>query len=308
MYGYVKAHAPELKVREQEYYRGVYCGLCRTMGKCTGQCSRLTLSYDFTFLALLRLALTGQDVTLAPHRCALHPMKKKAMAEPNDALTYCAYTSAILAYHKIRDDRNDEKGARRLKANLAAPYVKSLRRRALKAGYSDLDRRVSDAMKTLSDLEAAHLPSVDRPAELFGGVMAELVSHGLEGTAARVGRTLGHHVGRWIYLIDAIDDYEEDKEKGRYNPFDCLWQGGEMTDTRRIDLTNALRVELVAVESALDLVDPGQTDGQNLWGTLRNILYLGMPAAAHRVLYPDEQCQGKRKHLNQEHKTKGDQT
>ena len=57
MYGYIKAYAPELKVREQEYYRAVYCGLCRTMGKCTGQCSRLTLSCDVTFLALLRLLL-----------------------------------------------------------------------------------------------------------------------------------------------------------------------------------------------------------------------------------------------------------
>ena len=62
MYGYVRTHAPELKVRQQEYYRAVYCGLCRTMGKCTGQCSRMTLSYDFTFFALVRMALTGERI------------------------------------------------------------------------------------------------------------------------------------------------------------------------------------------------------------------------------------------------------
>ena len=56
MYGYIRTFDPELKVREQEYYRAVYCGLCRTMGKCTGQCSRMTLSYDFTLFALVRMA------------------------------------------------------------------------------------------------------------------------------------------------------------------------------------------------------------------------------------------------------------
>ena len=29
MFGYVKAEIPELKVREKEYYRAIYCGLCR---------------------------------------------------------------------------------------------------------------------------------------------------------------------------------------------------------------------------------------------------------------------------------------
>ena len=63
MFGYVKTHNPELRVAEYEYYRAAYCGLCRSMGKCTGQCSRMTLSYDFAFLALIRLALTGDKVS-----------------------------------------------------------------------------------------------------------------------------------------------------------------------------------------------------------------------------------------------------
>ena len=26
-------------------------------------------------------------------------------------------------------------------------------------------------------------------------------------------------MGKWIYLIDALDDYDKDKKKGAYNPF-----------------------------------------------------------------------------------------
>lgn len=286
MYGYIKPHTPELKVREQEYYRAVYCGLCRALGKCTGQCSRLTLSYDFTFLALVRLALEDKTVTVAPRRCVIHPLKKKPMAEPDATLAFCAYASAILAYHKLQDDRRDERGRRKCKAVIASPYVRGLRRKALKKGYRDLDDLVGAAMDELSSLEASGLPTVDRPADLFGRVMADLSAYGLSDGKARLARSLGHHLGRWIYLIDAIDDLEEDKARKRYNPFDRLWQGGDMTDTRREDLSRALMSELVAVEGVLDLADPVSSENNDLWGVLRNILYMGMPATAHRVLYP----------------------
>ena len=53
MFGYIKPDIPELKMKENELYKAVYCGLCKTMGKCTGCASQLTLNYDFAFLAML---------------------------------------------------------------------------------------------------------------------------------------------------------------------------------------------------------------------------------------------------------------
>ncbi|MBQ9780590.1 MAG: hypothetical protein IJW00_06560 [Clostridia bacterium] len=286
MYGYIKAYAPELKVREQEYYRAVYCGLCRTMGKCTGQCSRLTLSCDVTFLALLRLLLEEKRVTVVPRRCVLHPVKKRLIAEPDTAIDYAAHASALLTYHKILDDKQDEQGIKRMKAALAFPYVKRLRKRVTKQGLQVLDKRIGKHMKALGILERERERSADHPAELFGLVMAELISFGLPEKKARIAREMGRHLGRWIYFTDAIDDYEEDKARGRYNPFLNLWQEGEITDSRREDLKNALMSELVAVEAALDLCDDGGNETRDLSGVIRNILYLGMPAAAERVLAP----------------------
>ena len=63
MFGYVRVQLLELRVREYRYYRGVYCGLCRAQGRCTGQCSRMTLSYDYVFLSLLRMALQNGNPT-----------------------------------------------------------------------------------------------------------------------------------------------------------------------------------------------------------------------------------------------------
>ncbi len=285
MYGYIRVYEPELKVREQEYYRAVYCGLCRTMGKCTGQCSRASLSYDFTFFALLRMALSGERVTVKVRRCAIHPARRRLMAEPNDALRLASCFSAILAYHKLRDDQHDEKGAKRALATCAIPYVASIRRRAIKRGYVDADRQVSAAMRALAALEAASPPSVDEPADLFGDLMAALLSVGLDGDRARVATAAGRHLGRWIYILDAADDFEEDVRRGRYNPFACLYADPTMKTLpteKREEIRIALLSELTELEKAFDLLDV--EDDPDLSGLLSNVLYLGLLHEADRIL------------------------
>ena len=291
MYGYLRIHTPELKVREHEYYRGVYCGLCRTMGTCTGQCSRMTLSYDFTLFALARMALTGETVTFKHRRCIAHPLRKRPMAEPTSALRLCANTSAILAHHKVKDDLRDERGLKRTAATAVSPFTSSMRRRAVKQGYGDMDRGVCLAMQELGELETARLPSVDQPATLFGELMGKTLAYGLEGNAAKLAHAMGLHLGRFVYILDAADDYAEDMEKGRYNPLACLYGDPSMTvlsDHKRQELKIALLNELTELERALDLLDTA--DHPDLRGVLSNILYEGLPRQVERVLFGSDSC------------------
>ena len=286
MYGYLRTHAPELKVREQEYYRAVYCGLCRTMGKCTGQCSRMTLSYDFTLFALVRLALTGEDLTVKRRRCVAHPLRKRPMAEPTPALALCAYASAILAHYKVKDDLRDERGLKRTAASVVAPFIASMRRRSVRKGYGDMDSGVYLAMKELCELEASRIPSVDEPATLFGELMGKLLAYGLEGNEAKLAHTVGLRLGRWVYILDAADDYAEDVKYLRYNPLACLYADPTMTELtprKREELKIALLAELAELECAFDLLDTA--DRPDLRGILSNILYEGMPRQIERVLF-----------------------
>ncbi len=285
MYGYIRAYAPELRVREQTYYRAVYCGLCRTMGKCTGQCSRMTLSYDMTFFALVRMALAGERVTIRRRRCAAHPTRRAPMVEPNDTLRLCAYLSVVLAYHKVCDDCLDETGMKKTAATLVSPYLASLRRRARRRGHAGIDDRVAAAMRALSALEKSRPMSVDEPAELFGGLMATLLSVGLTGDQARLATVIGRHVGRWIYILDAVDDFEEDVRRGRYNPFACLYRDPTMTSIprdRREAIRASLMSDLAELERAFDLLDT--TDCPDIGGILSNILYEALPREANRIL------------------------
>ena len=60
MFGYVKAHKPELKMAEYDTYKAVYCSLCRQLGKDYGVFAKFILSYDFVFLAMLKLGLQDE--------------------------------------------------------------------------------------------------------------------------------------------------------------------------------------------------------------------------------------------------------
>lgn len=301
MFGYIRTDPPELKVRENEYYGAVYCGLCKAQGKCTGQCSRMTLSYDAVFLALLRLAIKGERPEIKQGRCLAHPFKKRAYMSYCDSLAYCAYAYAILTYGKTIDDIADEKGSKKLKAKLLKPFTRKMRKKALK-DYADLDQKVREGLKKLSETEKEQLPSVDIPADRFGEILADILSYGLDGNEERILRNIGHHIGRWIYIIDAADDYKEDFEKKRFNPFIYLYDGVELSESQRQDVATSLKLELLAAEPAFDLID--LDENPNIEGIIKNIIYRGMPNVADRVLELD--CKSKHNKKTKKRKPRED--
>ena len=282
MLGYIRTDSPELRLRDGECYRAIYCGLCRQMGKCTGQCSRLSLSYDFAFLAAFRMSLTNEKLELQKKRCLVHPLKKRNMAIESPSLAYCADASAILTYHKCRDDVDDEKGFKKLRALVASGFFSRAYRRA-KRRHPTLDSTVSSLLQELRAYEkdTTAPPSADAPAAIFGNVMACVLSEGLEGVEARIAKTFGRAIGHWIYLVDAADDYRDDLKSGSFNPFVRLF-GAEMTEENAQSVTLSLKRYLADAENAFLLIDNFPTP--EIREILCNILYLGLPKVADRVL------------------------
>lgn len=297
MLGYVRTEAGELRMREYESYRALYCGLCRRMGKCTGQCSRLTLSYDFVFLAALRYSFQKEVPVYQKKRCLLHPLKPRLMAEGSAALDYCANASALLSYNKCLDDCNDERGWRRLRAHLARLLLRSAYKRA-KRKYPALDAAIHGHMERLSayELSPDGIPSADTPAAIFGDLMAEVFAEGLEDGERRIASEIGRAVGHWIYLADAADDLCEDQKKKRFNPLLLLFQT-DLTAESLEDVKCSMLGQLMRGERALQLIDSFSTP--EIKEIICNILYLGMPSRAERILKETAQ----KMNLTQEDKT-----
>lgn len=283
MLGYIKTDARELRLREYESYRALYCGLCRCMGRCTGQCSRLSLSYDFVFLAALRYSLQGELPVYEKKRCLLHPLRPRLMARSGEVLSYCAYASALLSYQKCVDDCHDEKGVRRLRAWLARLLLHGAYRRAKKQ-YPLLDKAVRTHLSRLSAYEQApgDCPSADRPAELFGNLMAEVFSEGLDTPEhQKIAAELGRAVGHWTYLADAADDLFEDGKRGRFNPLLLLFKEG-ISQRELENVRLSLIGQLMRGERAVELIDSFSTP--EIKEILLNVLYLGMPKRVDDIL------------------------
>ena len=281
MFGYIKTKRSERRVREYEYYRASYCGLCRAMGKCTGQCSRMLLSYDFAFLVNLRMALNGTQPAYKRRRCIAHPFRRRTIMEINDDLRYAAAASSILAYEKCRDDLHDERGFRKFKARLRCIFLHGAYRRAKKR-LPELAELTRAHLARLAEKEKEQRPSVDEVAIIFGDLLADIMSFGLEEEKKRIAETIGRQTGRFIYIVDAIDDLPEDLEKKRFNPLALLF-GGMPSEQEKQGIETALITHLTDLEVAFDLLN--DVADPNRRAVLENILYLGMPDTIRRVLY-----------------------
>ncbi|MBQ7173652.1 MAG: hypothetical protein IJR88_06015 [Clostridia bacterium] len=281
MFGYLRVDAENLRLRDYDCYKALYCGLCKSMGHCTGQCSRIALSYDFTFLAALRMTLAAETPEQKPFHCAVKCFRKHKAFVHSKELDFCADASAILNHYKLLDDRSDEKGLKKLRAHFGLGFFHRGYRKARRR-QPELDALVKAHMEELSKIEKEKaLASADRPAECFGKLLGEIASYRLPSPADRIARTIGCSMGKWIYLIDAADDYEEDKKRGRYNPFLTYEEG--LNEAGKEDLKEALTAYLAEAEKAFDLID--NYPAPEFEEILKNLLYLGLPKTSLRILF-----------------------
>ena len=272
MFGYVKPVKAELLVREDEFYRATYCGVCRAMKKHTGALSNVTLSYDSVFLALVRmLYIKDESFGVEKRRCIAHPLKSRAMLKENPAIEYTARAFAILTYYKMADDLQDEKLSRRLLVTLCRPIASSAKRRASMKPLAEIIKTKLDAITLL---EKSGCKSVDDGAELFGELLGEVFAFGLDDSARLVPYECGRRLGRFIYSADAAEDYEKDRKSGAYNPYVLSYGGAELTEENKQSIKCALLLECKGIEAAANLLPYGTR--ATIENIINNVIYLGL--------------------------------
>lgn len=211
MFGYVKTDFPNMYVKDTVLYKAMYCGLCKGIGKTCGQKARLVLNYDLAFLSVLLHNLWDKDVKIEKQRCIIHHIAKRPVAVP-DELTYrIASLNVILAYYKVSDDVLDDGKGRLRKAFLSKAYKKA------KKKEPELDAIVKKRYSDLVAYEKTQGDSIDLAADFFGNMMSESVSVLASDKMTEDLSLLAYNLGKWIYLIDALDDFDKDIKKKNYN-------------------------------------------------------------------------------------------
>ena len=210
MFGYIQPDIPHMYVKDGVLYKALYCGLCKSIGASCGQRARLGLSYDMTFLSALLHNIMNTDVKIENRRCALNPVVKRPMAADDDITRAVACLNTAFTYYKLCDDVEDEKKGR-FKRSL---FKKGMKRAS--ALHPEIGRIIRRNMQALAALEKKKCSSLDMAADPFGSMIAELSDYCLGEYATEATRGLCYGIGKWVYLIDALDDYDKDvKERVR---------------------------------------------------------------------------------------------
>ncbi len=283
MFGYVIPEKPELKIREYEIFRAYYCSVCKAISKRYGQLPRLALNYDATFLALLLSSLQNEADSVAGHRCPVHPLKKRRVVAANEAINYAADINVILAYYNFEDNWRDEKSPLSAAGKMAlrAAFKKACAR------LPEKSRMIGERLAELSALEKRNCASLDEAAEPFAALVGEIAAFSpLCGgdDRERVLRWIGYNLGKWIYILDAFNDLEEDIRDGNYNPIVSQHRlaqesPSELRERIAERIRFAVTCSLNEIAKAFELLDIKKNRG-----LLENIIYLGMLRKSERIL------------------------
>ena len=262
MFGYVAPVLNVLSDEQKQRYRSFYCGLCHALLNRHGRIRRLSLSNDMTFLAILLSSLYEPDTVAANSRCALHPLKQHTFLS-SPLIDYAADMNALLFYYKCMDQRMDDHSpagrAGETMFRNAASEVRSL--------WPAQAEEVKQALSELWKEEAKTGPDPDRLCNLSGQMLGAVFVPRPEDPWSSVLRTLGTGLGRFIYWMDAWEDYDEDMKHHRFNPLASWHSRPDYEDfckeTLELLIADAAgSFEILPLEQDLDI--------------MRNVIYSGV--------------------------------
>lgn len=278
MFGYITTSKEHLGEADYKTFCSYYCGLCKAMGRHCSQASRLGLSYDLTFLMVVLSSVVQDEKVLSYERCIIHPFKKRDVIKYNYISEYCAMMSTLLAYEKCVDDINDEKS---IKAVLGKLLYKGAYKKARK-NHGEISSYIKEKLNELNELERNNVCDIDIVADKFALILQKLFTPDFitDENLRRQLEWFGYNIGRWIYIMDAINDLERDYKTNSYNPL----LSGNIEDIAEHcantckKLETSLTFTLESVAEAFDLMKLYRN-----YELLEKMIYVSLPSRQMQI-------------------------
>lgn len=279
MFGYIVPLRDELKVKDFIKFRSYYCGLCFQLKNNLGSIPRFLLNYDMTFLAILLDSLSNTELKFKTKRCIAHPFEKKSIIIENNALKYASSINLTLYYHKIKDDVYDNDDIQsKLLEKILYQYQKKLDN-----SISPINNIIKNNLEELTNFENNKnftlIDEICHPFSDIVGNILKLYPYELTNDNLILRNNLyalGYSLGKWIYLIDALDDLKDDMTFKKFNPLNFLFNK-EMKSYDEIIDTIKPKIEFIILNCLYTCKDilSKLTIYKN-HDILKNILELGM--------------------------------
>ena len=136
----------------------------------------------------------------------------------------------------------------------------------IRSDYSEKVRRIDSLMRELSVEERKGNEDIDRMMGIFGEIMGEIFAVRTDEWEESL-RKLGGYLGKYIYLLDAYEDIEEDIRRNRYNPLKKRFENPDFDEEIKTVLT-IMMADCCREFEKLPVIENVEI--------LRNILYSGV--------------------------------
>lgn len=209
MYGYIKLQK-QANSAIKKHYKKYYCTLCKAIEQHYGEKARMLLSYDTTFFFVL-FAEENYIQQIKKITCIGKTKKLKEVLNQETAKQIATFNILLFAT-KLEDDIYDENSPKaKLMKKLYSKQIKKAKQmspqmyKILKEGNEKIHEQ-ERKNKSLEEIETT-----------FSNIMVEIGKQSFKMTEPTHVEAL-RMISKWIYLIDAIDDLDEDIKQEKFNP------------------------------------------------------------------------------------------
>ena len=280
MFGYTVPLYSRLTARELDSYQRYYCETCHQLKDQFGLVSTAAVNYDMCFNTIILNAVMGGDDSFEKTPKSWRCVFRKPFTDQELFRRMAAYT-ILLTKWELYDDRVD-------KPSIKTQIIDLVLSRAISKAeneYPEYDRIVGNGFEALRKLEAEGCTDAVRMGQVFGRALTEPLSDIAGEYDSEPLRNLYTGLTTAVYVMDAIDDLEDDYRDGTYNPFvrACsrfinrddymahnLYDIAQMTNSVLKDLQDTyteLRKSMAFMKEVTD-----------------NIVYLGIPESAKNAI------------------------
>ena len=281
MFGYTIPIESALPYEDRISYRNYYCETCHHLREEYGFIPTLTVNYEMTFAALFFNSILeeGERIHYVPkkHFCII-----RHSASHTELMHRLTAYAILVANNSLLDDKMDDGSS--LKANL---------------GLLGLNRAITKAKNEFPEYDEAILKGYDKLREIEASGESDPVVMGSYSAQSMIDvlklmlgdsfdermQGLFRNLGIWVYVMDAIEDLDDDKKEGTYNPF--IAGDPDFTNKKEFVKNNIFPIgEIMGgiigrIQAAYSSLRDDIRFNVNI---LDNIIYQGIPFSAHRII------------------------
>lgn len=225
MFGYLDIQKDTLNDGQRGLWQTFMCGLCFSTKKLVGNIPRMTITNDINCFNILFHSILDIDVNIQHKKCFSSPLKKRTVIQMTDLTDKLALANVLLTYWNIHDDVVDGDKGKKLLQGIYKKYHKKAQ-----PLVKDLDDAIAKRYNQLRQLEKGNCDSIDIVADSFAMLSQDFCNFVLGEKSTEYAQVLCYNLGKWIYLIDALDDAKKDLKSGNYNPFVKCYQATSLAD------------------------------------------------------------------------------